>query len=137
MKTKLWVLILIAALAGGGYQAATAYQATGAAPRPAIITFNSSLNLITVADAENEAATTTLTWHTAGLTDEYRLRLHTYVLDRWEPVFPQDSVPLEANGSRDVTVRHPSELRTARLSAVDPAHRLQQRGRSAHRVDSL
>jgi hypothetical protein len=100
MKTKLFALILIVALVGG-------YQATGAAPRPSIITFDSSLRSITVDDAEAESVTTTLTWHTAGLTDEYRLRLHAYLLDRWEPVFPPDSVPLVADGARVVTVRHP------------------------------
>jgi hypothetical protein len=100
MKTKLFALILIVGLLGG-------YQAVGAAPRPSIISFDSSLRSITVDDAEAGSVTTTLIWHTAGLTDEYRLRLHMYLLDRWEPVFPPDSVPLEANGARVVTVRHP------------------------------
>jgi hypothetical protein len=103
MKTKLVVLILITALLGG-------VQITGAAPRPSIITFDSSLKSITLADAEAGETVTTVSWHTAGLTDEYRLRLHTYILDHWEPVFPADSVPLEADGTREVTVQHPLDF---------------------------
>ncbi len=100
MKTKLVVLLLIVALA-------SVWQVVGAAPRPSIITFDSSVMAITVADAEAGETVTTLTWHTAGLTNEYRLRLHYYLLDRWEPVFPLDSVPLEADGAREVTIHHP------------------------------
>jgi hypothetical protein len=101
MKTKgLVLLLLIVALIGG-------VQAAGAAPHPSIITFDSSLSAITVAQAEAGTTTTTLTWMVAGMTDEYRLRLHTYMLDRWDPVFPADSVPLEPAGSRAVTIYHP------------------------------
>lgn len=100
MKTRFLILFLIVALLGGS-------QIAGAATRPSIITFDSSLKMITVGGAEAGGTTTTLTWHTVGLTPEYRVRLHTYLLDRWEPVFPIDSVPLEADGSRVITVRHP------------------------------
>jgi hypothetical protein len=100
MKTKLVVFILLVALVSG-------WQVADAAPRPSIITLDSSVTSITVADAEAGNTVTTLTWHTAGMTDEYRLRLHYYLLDRWEPVFPQDSVPLEADGSREVVINHP------------------------------
>jgi hypothetical protein len=100
MKTKLVVLIVLVALASG-------WQVVGAAPRPSIITFDSSVMAITVADAEAGGTVTDLTWHTAGMTDGYRLRLHYYLLDHWEPVFPLDSVPLEADGSREVTIQHP------------------------------
>jgi hypothetical protein len=122
MKTKLVVLILLVTLVGG-------WQVTTAAPRPSIITFDSSVTAVTVADAEAGQTVTTLTWHTAGMTDEYRLRLHYYLLDRWEPVFPLDSVPLEADGSREVAIKHPlnfgpptfllSILQTSTNSVVD------------------
>jgi hypothetical protein len=100
MKTRFLILFLIVALLAGS-------QIAGAATRPSIITFDSSLKMITVGGAEAGGTTTTLTWHTVGLTPEYRVRLHTYLLDRWESVFPADSVPLEADGSRVITVRHP------------------------------
>ena len=67
--------------------------------------FESSLTSITVDDAESGTATTTLTWNTTGMTDDYRLTLHTYLLDGWKLVFPAESVPLEVNGTRVVTIQ--------------------------------
>jgi hypothetical protein len=101
MKTKLLTLVIVVALLLAGV------QMTSAQPRPTIITFESSLKTISMADAEAGAKTTTLTWHTAGVTDGYKLVLHYYVLDGWELAFSPDGVPLEANGARLVTVRHP------------------------------
>ncbi len=101
MKTKLvTLLITLALLLAGG-------QITSAQPRPTIITFNSSLTSINMADAEAGSATTTLSWNTVGVTSEYKLTLHYYVLDGWELAFSPDSVPLESNGARVVTVHHP------------------------------
>lgn len=100
MKIKVFVLAMILTLVlGGGWQAASA------APHPVIVMFESSLKSITVTDAEAGSKTTTLTWNTAGMTDDYRLTLHTYILDGWKPVFSADSVPLELNGTREVTVQ--------------------------------
>jgi hypothetical protein len=101
MKTKLLTLVIVVVLLLAGV------QMTSAQPRPAIITFESSLNTVSMADAEAGAETTTLSWHTAGVTDEYKLVLHYYVLDGWELAFSPDGVPLEADGSRIVTVQHP------------------------------
>ncbi|MBI5957688.1 MAG: hypothetical protein HY866_03065, partial [Chloroflexi bacterium] len=99
MRTKLWVgLILVGALMLVG-------QIAGAAPRPAVITFDSSLKVITAAEVEAGTAVTTLSWYTTGMDEEYRLALHTYLLDGWKPVFPDEGVPLETSGSREVTVQ--------------------------------
>ncbi len=101
MKTRLLVSLLLLTLLLG------AVHVTGAASRPTIVAFESSLKMITLPDAEAGKTTTTLTWHTADMSDEYRLTLHAYVLDKWELVFPQESVPLEANGARVVTIFQP------------------------------
>ncbi len=116
MKTKQFVIVLLLALVIGG-----SWQVAGAAPRPAIITFDSSLKTITLAETEAGQTITTLTWHTIGVTDDYRLTLHQYVLDKWELVFDEDSVPLEPDGARVVTVRHPLDFGppTFLLSIVD------------------
>ena len=82
-------------------------QMTSAQPRPTIITFDSSLQSINMSDAEAGSKTTTLVWATVGVTEEYKLVLHTYVLDGWELAFSAEGVPLDANGERVVTVRHP------------------------------
>jgi len=102
MRTKLLIVTLVLVLVGG-----VAQPRASARVDPAIILFDSSLDTITMAEAESGVATTTLTWHTAGLTDDYRILLHQYVLDGWKLVFAEDSVPLEASGARVVTVRHP------------------------------
>jgi len=101
MKTRLLVLLLVVTLLAAGQ------TVSASTTRPTIVTFDSSLKTITLAEAEAGEATTTLTWHTVGLTEEYRLALHTYVLDDWELVFPDDTTPLEASGARVVTIRHP------------------------------
>jgi hypothetical protein len=101
MKTRRIAFLVVIVLVLGGYHAARAVTL------PAIVSFESSLAAITVADAEAGTTTTTLTWHTVGVTADYRLALTEYRLDRWEPVFPAESVPLEANGTRDVTVHQP------------------------------
>ncbi|HVO69328.1 MAG TPA: hypothetical protein VMT24_04735 [Aggregatilineaceae bacterium] len=101
MKTKMIAVLVVTVLVLGGYHAASAV------PLPAIVSFESSLATITVVDAEAGATTTTLTWHAVGVTPDYRLALTEYLLDRWEPVFPAESVPLEADDSREVTVHQP------------------------------
>ncbi len=101
MKAKILALLVVLSLLLAGV------QVSAATARPTIITFDSSLKVISLAAAEAGEATTTLTWHTVGLNDEYRLALHTYVLDDWKLVFPDDTGPLEANGARVVTITHP------------------------------
>ncbi len=102
MKSKLLVLALVLVLVGG-----VAQPRASARVAPAIVLFDSSLDSITLAEAESGVATTTLTWYTAGLTEDYRILLHEYVLNDWQLVFAEDSVPLEPSGARVVTVRHP------------------------------
>lgn len=101
MKTRLLTLLIVGALLLVGV------PMTSAQPRPTIITFDSSLTAISMADAEAGSKTTTLSWNTVGVTNEYNLVLHYYVLDGWELAFSRDGVPLDANGERVVTVRHP------------------------------
>lgn len=101
MKLRLFASVLLLSLLVAGLGTA------GAQARPTIVSFESSLDSITVAEAENGSMTTTLSWHTAGMTEEFRLSLNTYQIDRWVAVFPQTSVPLESSGSREVTVSHP------------------------------
>lgn len=95
-------------------------------PAPTIITFSSSLESITVAEAEAGDLTTTLTWRTVNVTPDYHLTLHSYQQNRWVSVFDQASVPLEANGARVVTVRHPQNFGppTFLLSVVDNQSRI-------------
>lgn len=101
MKHRWIVLLIVVALLAGGVQTA------GAAPRPTIITFESSLESISVAEAEAGTTATTLSWVTAGVTEDYRLLLHTYILDKWQLVYTDESVPLPATGARTVTIKAP------------------------------
>ena len=101
MKHRWVVLLVVVALLAGGLVTASA------APRPTIITFESSLESITVAEAEAGETTTTLSWVTAGVSEDYRLLLHSYVLDEWRLIYTEDSVPLPASGEREVTVTSP------------------------------
>ncbi len=103
MKIKsIPVLILIGLLVAVSIPATNAQSQ----PLPTIVTFTSSVNSISVADAETNAATTTLSWDVIGLTNDYQLTLHYTVLDGWEPVFAPQGVPLEASGSRLATIKH-------------------------------
>ncbi|MBN1202171.1 MAG: hypothetical protein JXJ20_09975 [Anaerolineae bacterium] len=101
MKTRYFAVIVVLALCIGGL------ATVSAAPTPTIITFESSLKSITVNNAESGDLTTTLTWHTVGLTTGYRLALSSYQQNQWVPVFGPSSVPLEPKGARVVTIRHP------------------------------
>lgn len=121
MRRRLLGLLIAAALALGGGALALAQT-----PQPAIIAFESSLDSLTLDEAEAGAQTTELSWHTSHLTDGYRLRLLTYRRGAWEPVFGAESVPLEANGTRVVTVQHPLTFSppTYLLSIVDGQQRV-------------
>ena len=88
MKTKLMTFAFVVALL------LVAVPVISAQPRPTIITFDSSLEMISVADAEAGTVTTTLTWNTVGMTDEYRLALHYYVLDGWELAYSPEGAIL-------------------------------------------
>jgi len=105
-----WVVIVAAALlaaAGvliGGLPHATAQ---GVTPRPAILVFESSIKTVTASEAEGGEASTTLSWRTLGMTDEYHLEILGYRMDRWEQLFGPLGATLEPNGSREVLVLHP------------------------------
>lgn len=101
MRIKLLAILIIAALALGGF------HLVSAASNPAIITFESSLTEVSVNELEAGTVTTTLSWDTVGMGDEYRLTLASYIFDRWEMVFSDTAVPLQANGEVTVTVQPP------------------------------
>ncbi|MBN1679815.1 MAG: hypothetical protein JW966_05955 [Anaerolineae bacterium] len=115
------VVALLAALLAGGLTVAGA-----ADPAPTIIMFTSSLENVTVADAEAGTLTTTLTWHTVGVTDAHTLTLHSYQRNTWVALFDENSVPLESKGARVVTVQHPMNFGppTYLLSIVDAQSRV-------------
>jgi hypothetical protein len=120
-KYALFPVLMVIALLLGGYHMASAQT-----PAPTIITFASSLESLTVADAEAGNLTTTLTWRTANVTAGYQVTLHSYQQNRWIAVFDPESVPLEANGARVVTVRHPQNFGppTFLLSITDSQSRI-------------
>lgn len=120
MKLKLVALTLVVVLLIGGFRQADA------APLPTIVTFESSLEAVSLADVEAGTATTTLSWHTVGLTADYRLTLHSYRLNAWKLAFDQTSVPLEATGARVVTIQAPLNFGppTYLLSIVDAQSRI-------------
>ena len=119
MKTRWFVLIVMVFVALAG-------PASAADSLPSIVTFEADLASITVDDTESAMVTATLSWHTVGVTADYRLRLHTYRLNNWELVFDENSVPLEPVGSREVTIRHPLNFGppTFLLSIVDAQSRI-------------
>jgi len=121
MAKRLIGLLVLMALALSGVAPALAQVA-----QPAIIAFESSLPSLTVDDAEAGATTTELSWYTANLSEGYRLRLLSYQRGVWEPVFGAESVPLEARGSRVVTIQHPLTFGapTYLLSIVDGQQRV-------------
>jgi len=121
MNSSIVGLLVGAALMLGG-----AVPALAQPPQPAIIAFDSSLDALTLDEAEAGARTTELSWFTANMTEGYRLRLLTYRRGAWEPVFGEDSVPLEPSGSRVVTVQHPLTFAapTYLLSIVDAQQRV-------------
>lgn len=105
MKKRLWLPVLVVmVLALGGLLPAHAAQT------PTIITFSSSLESVTVDEAESGKLTTTLAWQTVGVTGDYRITLHTYQLNHWVELFSDLSVPLEASGSREVTIDPPGNF---------------------------
>jgi len=119
MKTRWFVAVAMVLVA-------LAVPVSAAEPLPSIVTFESDLPSITVQEAETGAVTATLSWHTTGVTEGYRLRLHSYRLNNWELVFDENSVPLEPIGSREVTIRHPLNFGppTYLLSIVDAQSRI-------------
>lgn len=120
MKIRCLLLMLLVGLALNNLVTASA------APIPTIISFTSSLDSITVDEAEAGQTTSVLAWHTAGVTADYRLDLQVYRLNSWQPVYDANSVPLETNGSRTVTIYHPLNFGppTYLLSIVDKHSRI-------------
>jgi len=119
MKTR-WLVVVVMALM------VVAAPASAQEPLPSIVTFEADLASVAVQDAESGTVTAALSWHTVGVTADYRLRLHTYRLNAWELVFDENSVPLEPVGAREVTIRHPLNFGppTFLLSIVDAQSRI-------------
>lgn len=123
MMIRVLGVLIAAALALGGVGPTPARAQTS---QPAILAFESSLESITLDEAEAGAQTSELSWYTANMSEGYRLRLLTYRRSAWEPVFGDESVPLEPVGSRVVTVEHPLTFAppTYLLSIVDAQQRV-------------
>ena len=123
MMIRILGVLIAAALALGGVGPTPARAQTS---QPAILAFESSLESITLDEAEAGAQTSELSWYTANMSEGYRLRLLTYRRSAWEPVFGDESIPLEPVGSRVVTVEHPLTFAppTYLLSIVDAQQRV-------------
>jgi hypothetical protein len=121
MKYRFGLMLILLALLFPGVTTTHAQ-----ANQPAIVTFTSSVEAITLDEALSGTTMTTLEWHTVGMTADYHLRLHIYHLSEWELVFDPDAVPLEANGSRQTLIRHPENFGppTFLLSIVDSRSRI-------------
>ncbi len=82
-------------------------SAQGTALPPTIIQFTSSLDSISVAEAEAGLTTTELSWQVVGLDSLYQLALYAYRFNSWQIVPSPDGAPLPAEGSLEVPVEHP------------------------------
>ncbi|HML24542.1 MAG TPA: hypothetical protein PKD09_23015 [Aggregatilinea sp.] len=121
MKRPVLVCLLALMLALSGLPTTHAQQSI-----PTIVTFTSSIDTVSMADLEAGSAATELAWTTVGLLHGEHLTLHVYQQNRWVPVFQDNSVPLEASGSRRVTIEHPQNFGppTYLLSIVDANGRI-------------
>lgn len=81
---------------------------------PAILTFDSDVTAITVADAEAETVTAQVSWQTVGMTNAYGLRLESYRANAWTR---ETTDVLQPVGRYAVTVRHS-------LTFAPPTYRL-------------
>jgi hypothetical protein len=121
MKTRRFgLVILVAALSAMAFAGAGMARAAVPAPRPpeaaaqaetnlppAIISFTSDLDKITLADAEAGQTSARLSWQTVGLAAGHRLLLQTLKLNAWVSLLTEDAAPLPASGSYDIVVEHP------------------------------
>lgn len=109
------LLLFIALLVIGSFASPTFAQTP-----PAIISFTSDLDSITVAEAEAGTRTTTLSWRTHGMTEDHDLVLHALGISSWVFLLEEDE-RLPANGSYTVTVQHPLSFHppTFRLVLTD------------------
>ncbi len=123
-KLQLPVLVLlILALAGGG---APLHAQPGSDLPPTIISFTSSIDTITLADAEAGTETATLAWQVVGVQPENRIVLQAYVINAWESLLTPPAETLTASGSLDVPIQHPHNFGppTYRLVILDAAGRI-------------
>lgn len=121
MKTRAFGLVILAGviattiLIGAGMARAAVNSASDAPISaqvdaglpPAIISFTSNLDKITLADAEAGQTSARLSWQTVGLGPQHRLLLQAFKLNAWVSLLPPDAAPLPASGSYDITVEQP------------------------------
>jgi len=74
---------------------------------PIIINFTSDLDIITLSEAETGSEAATLSWKVLNMSDDYSIMLYAYEIRTWVPLADEEDEPLEAEGSFEVTVRHP------------------------------
>jgi hypothetical protein len=106
MKKLLFGLIGVV-LAWAGLVSAPDARAQNPTLPPTIITFESDVSAITVADAEAGQMPAHLSWQVVGITGEHRLMLYAYKLNGWSPINPPDPNPRPAAGSQEILVEHP------------------------------
>jgi hypothetical protein len=135
MKTRRFgPVILVAVMAAMAFAGAGMAWAAVPAPRPpetaaqaeanlppAIISFTSDLETITLAEAEAGETFARLSWQTVGLAAGDRLLLQALRLNTWVSLLPEDAAPLPASGSHDIVVEHPLNFGppTYNLTIVD------------------
>lgn len=88
---------------------------------PIIVRFTSNVASLPLADVEAGTRKAVLSWKALNLSEEYTLQLYAYEIATWVSLLTEETPPLEANGSFEVTVRHPLNFNppTYRLLIVD------------------
>lgn len=108
---SLVLILLVTGVAGTVAQQGSSY--------PTIISFESSVAAISVAEAELGTTNMTLTWRIVGMGTEDRVLLQMYQLNNWIPLPQTDALP--AAGTYEATITHPLNFGppTYRLSVID------------------
>lgn len=74
---------------------------------PTIIHFESSVESVTLAEAEAGTVATTLSWEIIGVEPRHRVIVQRYAITSWESALPDDAAPLSAAGDVVLPVTHP------------------------------
>lgn len=101
MSKRLLLLILIALAVGVGQSQAQ----QGNQPPPAIVSFDTNVQTISMTEAEAESVNATFEWQVIQLTARYHLELQRYQFNQWQTV-PFETALL-AQDRREVAIQHP------------------------------
>lgn len=122
MKKLVFVALAIALIAVGRAGAQGGQDPANALP-PAIITFAADVRTITMEAVESGAASIVLSWKAVGLTESYRMRLHTLQMGAWAPLSEQN-LPIEGAARLIVSPTGDFTPPTYRLSILDVEGRI-------------